>query len=109
MGYATNAFGLGKFTCRLLNTGSGPAIVREVRLRVHGEDLPKGLPAHLPIAAGEGRDAEVPATWTDSPRTADLVIEYTHSNGKHYATKATVAISDNALTCLTYERAKVVA
>lgn len=92
--------------CRLWNIGSGPAIVHEVQLRSHDEELVDGLPGHVPVAAGQARDVMIPSPrWPRTPRTGQLRIEYTHSNGKRYATMSDVTIYGDLLTCLTYPRA----
>jgi hypothetical protein len=104
----------GTLRLRLWNVGSGPTIVREVRLRSHerrdGKDviLADGLPAHLPIAARDAEDVrDLPSPrWRDQ-RTGVLRIDYDHSNGHRYATESQVKIEEERVRCLTYSRRRV--
>jgi len=93
--------------CRLSNIGSGPAIVHEVGLQSDDEELVSGLASHIPLAAGSAYDVEIPSPRWRTPGAGALRIEYTHSNGKRYATTSEVTIDGDLLWCRTYGRSEI--
>jgi hypothetical protein len=90
---------------RLWNTGMGPAVVCAVELLGKGDPLAASYDQH-PLPTGLVVDVEVPsARWEPAePGSAQMRIEYTHADGRTYATVSDAEIKDNIVTCLTYER-----
>ncbi len=89
----------------LWNLGSGPAVVRNVHLVCDGEKVLRDLPRNIPIAARDHFDADIGvADWPPAPRTANLRIEYLHSNGKLYQTDSDVTFEGDVFICYTFRR-----
>lgn len=95
-----------KVRARLLNVGSGPAIVRGVRLHWEDEEFLGVLLGDLPIAAKGHIEVSLPIVkWTPAEGTpATLTIKYLHSSGRGYETKSDVLLAGDDLVCTTYLR-----
>lgn len=89
---------------RLMNIGSGPAVVIGVGLsRADDADFLDRIAEHVPIAPGQTSDIEVSSSaWPSTPRTATLQLEYAHANGGIYTTTSEVNIDRDLMWCRTY-------
>lgn len=88
---------------RLWNVGMGPGIVLGVELLGHGI-LASSTGTQRPLPVGTVVDLEIPSEhWEDSDK-ADLVISYTHADGREYRTHSFVTITGDIVRCVSYER-----
>jgi hypothetical protein len=78
---------------RLLNIGSGPAIVSEVRLD-GDEAFVNFTPEQLPLAAGDGKNLALSLRAWPETIGAQLRVRYRHANGRGYVTVQDVRVLD---------------
>jgi hypothetical protein len=91
---------------KLWNIGHGPAIAVLVHL-LDGDNAALLDPLHQDYAlpAGGFADIEIPSPkWVPLPGEGELIIYYTHADGRLYVTKSDVDIDGPIVNCKTYER-----
>ena len=89
------------FVMRLWNVGRGPAVLRDVRLRMHNKDVLRAPPRHVIVDASGVHDAvwtsvDVAAGQRDLRHTGTLHMIYAHPNGSLFETVSEVELYKRA-------------
>lgn len=100
------------FVMRLWNVGRGPAVLRDVRLRMDKKDVIRVPPRHVIVDSSGVHDAvwtslDVPAARRDERHTGTLHLIYAHPNGSLFETASEVELHKRALYFSTIKRRKV--
>lgn len=88
---------------RLLNIGSGPAIVEEIRLD-STQAWVQYVPNQIPLAAGATTDVSLNLKAWPETLGAQFRVRYRHSNGRGYVTVQDVRVLPDDLPMLTLVR-----
>lgn len=102
------------FVMRLWNVGRGPAVVRDVRLRMGKKDVLKPMPRHVIVDTDSPgifdatwTSLDVPADQRDATHTGTLHIIYAHPNGSLFETVSEVELHKRSLYFSTIKRRRV--